>query len=106
VDENIVFTYVNNDVTLSILHHQEEKDMTKIFHIKIQVKMTKIDDLFDSGSQDNLIAVDLVKMIRLEVHDHDSPHPLGWVNKDEEIKVTKQCNIAFFVSVDFLEEFL
>jgi hypothetical protein len=104
VDENIVFTYVNNDVTLSILHHQEEKNMTEIFHIKIQVKTTKIDDLFNSSSQDNLIAVDLVKMIGLEVHDRDSPYPLGWVNKDAEIKVTKQCKITFFVSVDFTDE--
>jgi hypothetical protein len=42
VDENIV-TQVQKEVNLSILHHQEEKEMTKLFHIKIQVKKTKID---------------------------------------------------------------
>jgi hypothetical protein len=50
VDENIFFTSVQKEVHLSILHHREEKDMTKLFHIKIQVKKTKIDALFDSGS--------------------------------------------------------
>jgi hypothetical protein len=29
---------------------------------------------------------------------------LGWVNKDVEIKVTKQCKIKFVVSVDFIDE--
>jgi hypothetical protein len=104
MDENIVYTYVQKEVNLSSLHHQEEKDMTKLFHIKIRVKKTKIDTLFDSGSQDNLIAVDLVKKLELEVHDHPCPYPLGWVNKDVEINVTKQCKIKFVVSVDFIDE--
>jgi hypothetical protein len=32
---------------LSSLHPKEEKEMTKLFHIKIQVKKTKVDALFD-----------------------------------------------------------
>jgi hypothetical protein len=91
-------------VNLSILHHQEEKEMTKLFHIKIQVKKTNIDALFDSGSQDNIIEVDLVNKLGLEVHDHPIPYPLGWVNKDAEIKVTNKCKIKFVVSVDFIDE--
>ena len=89
---------------MSSLHHQEEKEMTKLFHIKIQVKKTKIDALFDSRSQTNLIAVDMVSKIGLELHDHPSPYPLGWVNKDAKIKVTKQCKIKFDVCVHFIDE--
>jgi hypothetical protein len=63
--------------------------MTKLFHIKIHVKKTKIDALFDSSSHDNLIATDLVRKIGFEVHNHPIPYPLGWVNKDVEIKVMK-----------------
>ena len=70
--------------------------MTKLFHINIQVKNTKIDALFDSGSQENLIAVELVKKLGLEVRDHPNPYPLGWVYKDVDMKVTKQCKIRFF----------
>ena len=29
---------------------------------------------------------------------------MGWVNKDAKIKVTKQCKIKYFVSVDFIDE--
>jgi hypothetical protein len=50
VDDNIVCTSMQKDVNLSSLHHQEEKEMSNIFHIKIQVKKTKIYAMFDSSS--------------------------------------------------------
>jgi hypothetical protein len=68
---------VQKDVNMSSHYHQEENEMTKLFHINIQVKNTKIDALFDSGSHDNLIVADLVNKLGLEVHDHPSPYPLG-----------------------------
>lgn len=56
--------------------------MTKLFHIKIQVKKTKIDAMFDSRLQVNLIVAKMVKKLGLEVHDNPNPYPLGWVNKE------------------------
>ena len=88
-----------------IVHHQhEEKEMTKLFHIKIQVKKTKNDALFDLGLHDNFITVELVKKFGLEVCDHPNSYPLGWVNKDAELKVTKECKIRFVIIVDFINE--
>jgi hypothetical protein len=43
MNENIVCTFMRREVNLSNLHQQEEGEMTKIFHIKIQVKKTNID---------------------------------------------------------------
>ena len=48
--------------------------------------------------------MDLINNIGLEVHNHPIPYPLGWVNKDVEIKVMKSCKIKFVVSVDFIDE--
>jgi hypothetical protein len=48
--------------------------------------------------------VDLVNNTVLEVHDHPSPYPMGLVNKDAKIKVTKQCKIKFVVSIFFIDE--
>ena len=31
-------------------------------------------------------------------------HLLGWLNKDVELKVTKQCKIRFSINVDFIAE--
>ena len=78
--------------------------MSKLFHVKIQLKKTKIDALFDLGSKANLIAVELVKKLGLEVCDHPNPYPLGWVNKDLELKVTKHYKIIFAINVDFIDE--
>ena len=104
MDEKIVCAEVQKEVNLSSLHHKEEKEITKLFHIKIQIKKTKVDALFDSGSQANIIAADLVSKLGLEVHDHPSPYPLGWVKKDVELKVTKQCKINFSISAYFIDE--
>jgi hypothetical protein len=49
VDESIAFTIVQQEVNMSSLHQSEEKEITKLFHIKIQVNKTKVDALFDSG---------------------------------------------------------
>ena len=48
--------------------------------------------------------MDLVSKLGLEVHAHPIPYPLGWVNKDAEIKVSKQCKIKFSLNVDFIDE--
>jgi hypothetical protein len=40
----------------------------------------------------------------LQVHNYPIPYPLGWVNKDVEIKVMKQCKVKFEVSVYFINE--
>jgi hypothetical protein len=104
VDENIFYTFVKKEVNLSSLRHQEEKEMTKLLHINIQVNKTKIDAMFESGSHANIIAENLVSNLGLEVqYNHPSPYPLGWVNKDVDIKVKKQCKIKFIISVFFYE---
>jgi hypothetical protein len=95
---------MQKEVNLSSLHHKEEKEMPKLFHIKIQVKRTNLDGLFDLGSQANLIAYDLVSKLGLGVHDHPSPYPLGWVNKDATIRATKQYKIKFASGLDFIDE--
>ena len=48
IDEKIICTSMQKGVNLSNLQQQEENKMTKLLHIKIQVKKTKIDALFDS----------------------------------------------------------
>jgi len=40
----------------------------------------------------------------LEVCHHPNPYPLGWVHKDTDLKVTKQCKIRFVISDDFIDE--
>jgi len=69
--------------------------MDKKFHIKIQVKKTNINTLFDSYPDDNLIEMILVSNILLEVHDHPRPYPLAWVNTHAHIKVHNSVRLIF-----------
>jgi hypothetical protein len=55
------------EVNPSSFHPWEENDMTKLFHIKIQVKKTKVDAIFIFGLQANLIVEDLVSKLELKV---------------------------------------
>ena len=60
----------------------DEDTRIKIFHIRVVSKHTKIDTLFDSGSQANLISKYLVKKLALEIIIHPRPYPLGWICKN------------------------
>ena len=78
--------------------------MTKLFCIKIHMKKSKVDCLFDLGSQSNLIFEKLVEKIRLESQDHPHPYPLRWVRKYLELKVSKQCRFKFAINQNFVDE--
>jgi hypothetical protein len=59
--------------------HVDEQKRNELFHIRVLSKHTKIDTLFDPGSQVNLISEALVKKMGLETKPHLKPYPLGWV---------------------------
>ena len=67
-------------------------------------KHTKIDTLFDSGSQANLVSWDIVKNIGLESKPHPKPYPLGWVCENAQLQVTKQCRLRFVIASKFMDE--
>ena len=48
-----------------------EEKRIELFHVRVISKHTKVDTLFDSGSQENLISKELVKKLNLET----IPHP-------------------------------
>jgi hypothetical protein len=82
-------TIVQKEVSLVSYSPKEEKEMIELFHIKIHMKQTKVDFLFNLGSQLNLIFAQLVEKLGLETHDHPQPYPLGWVRQDVELRVVK-----------------
>lgn len=63
----------------SVDNDNDERKRNELFHIRVSSKHTKIDTLFDSGSQVNLISEVIVKKLGLETKPHKNPYPLGWV---------------------------
>ena len=59
----------------------EEKKRIELFHIRIISNHTKVDTLFDSGSQENLIYEQLVRKLGLETKNHPKPYHLGWLKE-------------------------
>jgi hypothetical protein len=53
--------------------HDDEQKRNELFHIIVVYKQTKIDTLFDLGSQVNLISEELVKNMGIETKPHPKP---------------------------------
>ena len=78
--------------------------MSDLFHIRVISKHTKIDTLFDSGSQANLILEQIVKKLQLETKLDPNPYPLEWVCNNAQLQVTKQCILRFSITYGFVDE--
>jgi hypothetical protein len=75
-----------------------------LFHIRILINKNNVDALFYSCSHTNLIVGDLVSNNGLDMHDFLHSYPLGWVNKDVELKFCKQCKVRFVNNANFIDE--
>ena len=76
----------------------------ELFHIRFISKHTKIDTLFDSGSQENLISEGTIKKLNLETYPHRKPYPLGWKCDNAKLNVTKRCKLRFSITANFIDE--
>jgi hypothetical protein len=84
--------------------HVDELKRNELFHIRVVSKHTKIDTLFDPGSQVNLIYESLVKKMGIEMKPHLKPYPLCWVCDKAKLNVTKQYKVVFSISSNLIDE--
>jgi len=68
------------------------------------VKHIKEENLFDLGSQENLISESLVKKLRLETKHHLKPYPLGFMCDKAKWHVTKRCRDIIFITSELVDE--
>jgi hypothetical protein len=90
----------NNNVNVT----QQEKARIELFHMRVVSKHTKIDTLFDTGSQANLISEETVKKLKLETIPHSKPYPLDWICDNAKLKVTRRCKLRFAITANFVDE--
>eukprot|EP00253_Pinus_taeda_P035413 PITA_35413 len=88
----------------SIIDEEHERKKHEIFHIRVVSKNQKIDTLFDSGSQVNLISEAIVKKLGLATTPHKKPYPLGWSNDKAQLQVNRQCKLKFSFGSTFVDE--
>jgi hypothetical protein len=51
--------------------------------------------IFDSGSTYNLVSTEMVEKLELETVAHPSPYKVSWLQKGNQVTVTKQCLVKF-----------
>ena len=66
-----------------------DKLLCNTFNIRVISKHQKIDTLFDSGWEVNLISKAIVKKLGLLTTPHKKPYPLGWVCDKAVLQVTR-----------------
>jgi hypothetical protein len=62
---------------------------SKLFHIRVIMKHTKIDTLIDNGSQYNLISKEVVKQLGFPTKLHHKPYSLKWISNNHKLHITK-----------------
>ena len=81
-----------------------DRKRIELFHIRVVVNHIKVETLFDTRSQANLIAKSLVKKLGLETKPHPKPYPLGWIHDKAKLNVTKQCKVKFVIAAKLVDE--
>jgi len=90
--------------TQYVIDEEHERKRHELFHIRVISKNQKIDTLFDSGSQVNLVSEAIVKKLGLAMTPHKKPYPLGWLNDKAQLQVTRQCKLKFSFGSAFVDE--
>ena len=53
--------------------------------------------IIDSGSCENIISREAVKLLRLLVEKHSNPYTIGWIKAAEKIEVKERCKVPFSI---------
>jgi hypothetical protein len=109
-EENITVVGVKGKYSLHVSSNSnnesrgDKRKRNELFDIRVVSNHTKIDTLFDLGSQANMISEALVKKVGLETKTHPKPYPVGWVCDKEKLNVTKKCRVIFSISSKLIDE--
>eukprot|EP00253_Pinus_taeda_P007709 PITA_07709 len=59
------------------------------------VKGSSLQFIFDSGSQKNLISVEVMKWLVLPTTAHPQPYTIGWIHQGRDLHVSQQCRLPY-----------
>jgi hypothetical protein len=79
---------------------------SKLFHIRVIMKHTKIDTLKDKRSQSSLILEEVGKKLGLNTKMHHKFYSIYWISKDHKLPITKKCIIKFAITSKYVDEII
>jgi hypothetical protein len=65
-----------------------------LFHSQMWVKGTPQHFIVDSGSQKNLISIEVIKWLALPTTLHPQPYTIGWLRQGSDLHVSQQCRLS------------
>jgi hypothetical protein len=66
-----------------------------LFHSQMWVKGTPLHFIIDSGSQKNLISVEVIKRLALPTMPHPQPYTIRWLRQGSDLHVSQQCRLSY-----------
>jgi hypothetical protein len=85
-------------VTTATIQPEEPTDPEEgehLFHSQMWVKGTPLHFIVDSGSQKNLISVEVVKQLGLSTTPHSQPYNIRWLRQGRDLHVSQQCRLSY-----------
>jgi hypothetical protein len=75
-----------------------------LFRIACKTKDRVCKVIIDSGSIDNLASTEMVDKLELETIAHLIPYTISWLQKGNQVMVTKQCLVEFKIGGYMMQE--
>jgi hypothetical protein len=73
----------------------EPEEGEHLFHSQMWVKGTPLHFIIDSGSQKNLISVEVIKRLALPTTPHPQPYTIGWLCQGSDLCISQQCRLSY-----------
>jgi hypothetical protein len=73
----------------------EPKEGDFLFLSQMWVKGTPLHFIIDSGSQKNLISVEVIKRLALLTMPHPQPYTIGWLHQGSDLCINQQCRLSY-----------
>ncbi|PKU61488.1 RNA-directed DNA polymerase [Dendrobium catenatum] len=78
-------------------HKEETMQRHNIFRTRCTVGGRVCQLIIDSGSCENVASTVLIERLNLPTEDHPSPYKLAWIQKGNEVEVSKRCLVNFSI---------
>ena len=83
---------------LMLTPKQEEKTQQhQLLRTRCTINSKLFELIIDSGSCENIISREAVKLLRLPIEKHPNPYTIRWIKVAEKIEVKERCKVPFFI---------
>jgi hypothetical protein len=73
----------------------DPKEGECLFHSQMWVKGTPLHFIVDSGTQKNLISVEVIKWLAPPTTLHPQPYTIGWLCQGSDLRISQQCRLSY-----------